>query len=38
LLGNARNTHAANNTGVVFYVVLTAIVDMQRAMHAAGNT
>jgi hypothetical protein len=38
LLGNASNTHAANNTGVVLYVVLAAIVDMQRAMHAGDNT
>jgi hypothetical protein len=37
LLGNARNTHAANNTGVVFSVIRAANIAMQRAIHAANN-
>jgi 3-deoxy-D-arabino-heptulosonate 7-phosphate (DAHP) synthase class II len=30
LLGNARNIHAANNTGVVFSVVRARTVAMER--------
>jgi hypothetical protein len=32
LLGNARNTHTANNGGVVFSVVRPRTVAMQRAL------
>jgi 3-deoxy-D-arabino-heptulosonate 7-phosphate (DAHP) synthase class II len=38
LLGNDRNTHAANNTRAVFSVVPAATVAMQHAIHAANNT
>jgi hypothetical protein len=37
LLGNARNTHAANNKGGVFSVFRAATVAMQRAIQAATN-
>jgi hypothetical protein len=38
LLGNARNTHAANNTGAVFSVIRAATVAVQRAMHTANKS
>jgi hypothetical protein len=38
LLGNVRNTHAANNTGAVFSVVRAAAVAMQHAIHAANSS
>jgi hypothetical protein len=37
LLGIARNTHAANNTGAVFSVVRAATVVIQRAIRAINN-
>jgi hypothetical protein len=37
-LGNARNTHAANNTGAVFSVVLARTVAMQRMLNTFSST
>jgi hypothetical protein len=38
LLGNARNTHAANNTGTVFCVVRAPTVAMQRTLNTFSRT